>query len=124
MQGLAEAREHAGRGVVDVALVEVARRLRATVRAEDSVARIGAEVFGVLAHGTGDEPDRVAARCLSVIESPITTDAGIVDLTAAVGLAPLTAGLDPSARSSTGPSWPCGTPGPPARGRCAGTAPS
>jgi diguanylate cyclase (GGDEF)-like protein len=93
VQGLAEAREHAGRGVVDVALVEVARRLRATVRAEDQVARIGAEVFGVLAHGRGDEPDRVAARCLSVIEAPITTEAGIVDLTAAVGLAPLSAGL-------------------------------
>ncbi|PZA19756.1 hypothetical protein DMO24_19055, partial [Modestobacter versicolor] len=93
VQGLREAGEHAGRAVVDVALVEVARRLRATVRAEDQVARIGAELFSVLAHGTGDEPDRVAARCLSVIEAPITTEAGIVDLTAAVGLAPLVAGL-------------------------------
>jgi diguanylate cyclase (GGDEF)-like protein/PAS domain S-box-containing protein len=93
VHGLSEAREHAGRDVVDVALVEIARRLRATVRAEDQVARIGPELFSVLAHGTGDEPDRVAARCLSVIEAPITTDAGIVDLTAAVGLAPLGAGL-------------------------------
>ena len=91
--GLREAGEHAGRQVVDVALVEVARRLRATVRAEDRVARVGAELFSVLARGTGDEPDKVAARCLSVIEAPITTDAGIVDLTAAVGLAPLCAGL-------------------------------
>jgi len=76
-----------------VALVEIARRLRATVRAEDQVARIGPELFGVLAHGTGAEPDRVASRCLSVIDGPVTTDAGIVDLTAVVGLAPLTAGL-------------------------------
>jgi EAL domain-containing protein (putative c-di-GMP-specific phosphodiesterase class I) len=53
-------------------------------------------VFGVLAHGTGDEPDRVAARCLSVIEAPVPTDAGLVDLTAAVGLVPLTAGLTES----------------------------
>jgi diguanylate cyclase (GGDEF)-like protein/PAS domain S-box-containing protein len=93
VQGLREAGEHAGRDVVDVALVEVARRLRATVRAEDQVARIGPELFSVLAHGTGDEPDRVAARCLSVIEAPITTEVGIVDLTAAVGLAPLSADL-------------------------------
>ena len=114
MQGLAEAREHAGRGVVDVALVEVARRLRATVRAEDYVARIGAEVFGVLAHGTGDEPDRVAARCLSVIEPPITTDAGIVDLTAAVGLAPLAAGLTERAVRRPGRA---GAPGRPRRRR-------
>ena len=108
----AEAREHAGRDVVDVALLEVARRLRATVRAEDQVARIGAELFSVLAHGTGDEPDRVAARCLSVVEAPFTTDAGIVDLTAAVGLAPLCARL-PSGAVSTGPSWRWWTPAPP-----------
>ncbi len=93
VHGLAAAGDHAGRDVVDVALVEVARRLRATVRAEDQVARIGAELFSVLAHGTGDEPDRVASRCLSVIDAPVTTDAGIVDLTAVVGLAPLTPGL-------------------------------
>ncbi|WP_138757654.1 putative bifunctional diguanylate cyclase/phosphodiesterase [Modestobacter altitudinis] len=93
VHGLAAAGEHAGRDVVDVALAEIARRLRATVRAEDQVARIGAELFSVLAHGTGDEPDRVASRCLSVIDAPVTTDAGIVDLTAVVGLAPLTAGL-------------------------------
>jgi predicted signal transduction protein with EAL and GGDEF domain len=78
---------------VDVALLEVARRLRATVRAEDQVARIGPELFSVLAHGRGDEADRLAARCLSVIEAPITTEAGIVDLTAAVGLTPLADGL-------------------------------
>jgi diguanylate cyclase (GGDEF)-like protein/PAS domain S-box-containing protein len=93
LQGLREAREHAGRDVLDVALVEVARRLRATVRGEDQVARIGPELFSVLARGTGSELDRVAARCLSVIEAPITTDAGVVDLTAAVGLAPLSAGV-------------------------------
>jgi diguanylate cyclase (GGDEF)-like protein/PAS domain S-box-containing protein len=93
LQGLGEARESAGRDVVDVALLEVARRLRATVRAEDQVARIGQELFSVLAHGRGDEPDRLAARCLSVIEAPITTEAGIVDLTAAVGLSPLADGL-------------------------------
>jgi diguanylate cyclase (GGDEF)-like protein len=94
VHGLDEARESAGREVVDAALVEVARRLRATVRAEDQVARIGPELFGVLAHGSGDEPDRAAARCLAVIEAPISTEAGIVDLTAVVGLAPLSAGLD------------------------------
>lgn len=93
VQGLDEAGELAGRDVVEVALREVARRLRATVRAEDQVARIAPTLFGVLAHGTGDEPDRVAGRCLAVIEAPITTDAGIIDLTAAVGLAPLAAGL-------------------------------
>jgi diguanylate cyclase (GGDEF)-like protein/PAS domain S-box-containing protein len=93
VQGLRESREHAGGDIVDVALVEVARRLRSTLRGEDHVARFGAESFSVLAYGTSAEADRVAARCLSVIEQPLTTDVGIVDLTAAVGLVPLVAGL-------------------------------
>ncbi|WP_166521155.1 putative bifunctional diguanylate cyclase/phosphodiesterase [Modestobacter roseus] len=91
--GLREAGEQAGRDVVDVAVAEVARRLRATVRTEDQVARLSAEAFGVLAHGTGDEPDRLAARCLAVIEAPIGTDAGLVDLTAVVGVVALPPGL-------------------------------
>jgi len=93
VHGLREAHEPAGRDVVDAALQEVARRLRAAVRAEDQVARIGVQLFSVLAHGTVGDADRLAARCLSVIDAPITTDAGIVDLTAVVGLAPLVAGL-------------------------------
>jgi diguanylate cyclase (GGDEF)-like protein len=93
VHGLHRAGENVGRDVLDETVVEVARRLRATVRAEDQVARIGPELFSVLACGSGDEPDRLAARCLSVIEAPISTEVGIVDLTAAVGLAPLTAGL-------------------------------
>ncbi|MGY2081265.1 putative bifunctional diguanylate cyclase/phosphodiesterase [Modestobacter sp. SYSU DS0657] len=93
VQGLREAGEQAGRDVVDVAVAEVARRLRATVRTGDQVARVSTACFGVLAHGTGDEPDRLAARCLAVIEAPIGTDAGLVDLTAAVGVVPLPPGL-------------------------------
>ncbi|SCX52797.1 diguanylate cyclase (GGDEF) domain-containing protein [Klenkia marina] len=93
VEGLDDARENMGRHVVDLALVEVGRRLRATVRAEDLVARVGAEVFAVLAHGEGDEPDRVAARCLTVVEQPVVTELGLVDLSAAVGLVPLVAGL-------------------------------
>ncbi len=93
VQGLREAHENAGRDVVDVALAEVARRLRGVVRAEDQVARIGAELFSVLAAGTVADADRLAARCLSVIDAPIPTDVGIVDLTAVVGLVPLAGGL-------------------------------
>jgi diguanylate cyclase (GGDEF)-like protein/PAS domain S-box-containing protein len=93
LQGLHESRDHAGGDVVDVALVEIGRRLRTTLRTEDLVARVGAEVFSVLALGSRADVDRVAARCLSVIEQPLATDSGLVDLTAAVGLVPLTPGL-------------------------------
>ncbi|WP_164702993.1 bifunctional diguanylate cyclase/phosphodiesterase [Modestobacter sp. KNN46-3] len=93
LHGLREALENAGSEVVETTLAEVARRLRATVRGEDQVARIGTELFSVLAHGTGDEHDRLAARCLAAIEAPIVTDAGIVDLSGAVGLVSLEPGL-------------------------------
>ena len=93
LQGLYESRDHAGGDVVDLAVVEIGRRLRSTLRGEDQVARVGAEVFSVLALGTRADVDRVASRCLSVIEQPLATDSGLVDLTAAVGLVPLSAGL-------------------------------
>ncbi len=96
VEGLVEARENVGRDVVDVSLIEVGRRLRATVRGDDQVARVGPELFAVLAHGVDGEPDLVAARCLSVVEQPIITELGLVDLTAAVGLVPLVAGLGAS----------------------------
>ncbi|GAB4080148.1 EAL domain-containing protein [Modestobacter muralis] len=92
VHGLRAVHEDAGRVVVDAALVEVARRLRATVRGSDEVSRVDAELFTVLASGTTAEVGRLAARCLAVLEAPIVTDAGLVDLSAVVGLAPLSAG--------------------------------
>jgi diguanylate cyclase (GGDEF)-like protein len=93
LDGLDATREDAGREVLTAVVAEIARRIRATVRGEDVVARMGGGAFAVLAHGDDPDADRLAARCLSVIEQPIPTSAGIVELTAAVGLVPLEAGL-------------------------------
>ncbi|WP_222265205.1 putative bifunctional diguanylate cyclase/phosphodiesterase [Modestobacter marinus] len=93
LHGIGEAREALGRAGADAALTEVARRLRATVRADDHVACTGPEQFTVLATGTGDEPDRLADRLLSIIETPIATGTAFVDLTAVVALVPLTGDL-------------------------------
>ena len=93
LQGLHQYREHAGDDVVDGALVEVARRLRGTLRSEDQIARVGAESFSVLASGSRADVDRVASRCLSLIEQPVVSDFGLIDLTAAVGIVPLAADL-------------------------------
>jgi predicted signal transduction protein with EAL and GGDEF domain len=68
-------------------MAEVGRRLRATVRAEDTVARLGGGAFAVLAHGDVAEADRLADRCLSVVEQPIVTASALVELTAGIGLA-------------------------------------
>ena len=55
-------------------VAEVGRRLRATVRGGDVVARMGGGAFAVLAaRRRGAEADRLAARCLSVVEQPVVT---------------------------------------------------
>jgi diguanylate cyclase (GGDEF)-like protein/PAS domain S-box-containing protein len=91
--GLAAARENAGRETVTSAMAEVGRRLRATVRGEDTVARMGGGAFAVLTHGADTEADRLAGRCLSVVEQPIVTRAGIIELTAGVGVVAIEPGL-------------------------------
>jgi diguanylate cyclase (GGDEF)-like protein/PAS domain S-box-containing protein len=91
LDGLDEVREDAGRDVVTEVLVEVGRRLRATVRAGDPVTRVGGGAFAVLAEGAPHAVDLLADRCLSVIEQPLDTSAGVFDLSAAVGVVDLRA---------------------------------
>ena len=93
LDGLAAARENAGRETVSAVVAEIGRRLRATVRGEDVVARMGGGAFAVLAEGTDADADRLAARCLSVVEQPIVTAAGVIELTSGVGLVALEEGL-------------------------------
>jgi PAS domain S-box-containing protein/diguanylate cyclase (GGDEF)-like protein len=92
LEGLDEVREHAGRDVVTTVLVEVGRRLRATVRAPELVARVGGGAFAVLAEGVPHTVDLLADRCLSALEQPLDTAAGIFDLTASVGVVALEPG--------------------------------
>lgn len=94
LDGLLSARQLAGRDVVGSVVAEVGRRLRDTVRADDVVARLGGGAFAVLAAGDGADVDRLAGRILSVVEQPVMTSVGIVDLTAGVGLVELDPGLD------------------------------
>ncbi|MGY1735582.1 putative bifunctional diguanylate cyclase/phosphodiesterase [Geodermatophilus sp. SYSU D00684] len=84
--GLDEVREHAGRDAVAAVLVELGRRLRAAVRGDEVVARLVGGTFAVLAEGDGDTAALLADRCLAVLEQPVTTAAGVFDLTAAVGV--------------------------------------
>ncbi|RBY77432.1 hypothetical protein DQ239_11165 [Blastococcus sp. TF02-09] len=93
LDGILAARRHAGRDVVSTVVAEIGRRLRSTVRGDDVVARMGGGAFAVLAEGRGADADRLAGRILSVVEQPILTAAGIVDLTASVGLVELEDGL-------------------------------
>ncbi|RBY82260.1 bifunctional diguanylate cyclase/phosphodiesterase [Blastococcus sp. TF02A-26] len=93
VDGLTEVREDAGRDLASQVLAELARRLRVTVRGDEPVARLGGDAFAVLALGAPRAGDLLADRCLSAVEQPITTAAGVYDLTADIGLVPLEAGL-------------------------------
>jgi diguanylate cyclase (GGDEF)-like protein/PAS domain S-box-containing protein len=93
LDGLLQAREHAGREATTAVVAEIGRRLRATVRGEDLVARLGGGGFAVVAGGSAAEADQLAARCLAVVEQPIVTPAGVLEVTASIGVAPVEPGL-------------------------------
>jgi diguanylate cyclase (GGDEF)-like protein/PAS domain S-box-containing protein len=89
IDGLLEAREDTSWESVSRVIEEVGRRLRATVREDDVVARLGVGVFAALAREEGTEADQLADRCLAVVDQPIVIEEGVVDLSATVGVAAL-----------------------------------
>jgi diguanylate cyclase (GGDEF)-like protein/PAS domain S-box-containing protein len=78
-----------GHEVGDEVLIEVSRRLLATVRPSDTVARLGGDEFVVLcpgSRGTSDA-DLIADRISQSLRASIQTAAGPVRITASVGIA-------------------------------------
>lgn len=73
----------------DELLAEVGRRLRPTLRAGDTAARLGVDEFVVLLLGTrsADEALRVARRIVRALEAPFTLSSGIADVRASIGIA-------------------------------------
>ena len=76
-----------GHDAGDVVLVEVAARLAATVRAEDSVGRWGGEEFLVVAPNTDTEGARILAERLRAVVAgtPVSTALASVPVTISVG---------------------------------------
>ena len=74
-----------GHEVGDEVLMEVAHRLRVTVRPTDTVARLGGDEFVVLC--TGVDADKLARRVSAALDEPILTAAGPVRVTASIGIA-------------------------------------
>jgi diguanylate cyclase (GGDEF)-like protein len=78
-----------GHAAGDKVLVEVAQRLKSSVRPGDVVARLGGDEFLVLLDDIRDSSDttRVAERILSALEKPIDLDGREVFTTASIGIA-------------------------------------
>ncbi len=80
-----------GHGVGDRLLVEVARRLRATIRASDLAARVGGDEFNLLLEGFNDETaaDDMVRRLLVVLSEPYQFENDDVRIRATAGIAGL-----------------------------------
>ncbi|MEV6302619.1 bifunctional diguanylate cyclase/phosphodiesterase [Actinoplanes sp. NPDC051861] len=91
LDGFKEVNDSLGHLTGDQLLVQVADRLRASVRDGDLVARFGGDEFAVLiqsAPGTDDdEAGRVAQRIIDVLEEPFAIEARSIHVQASIGLA-------------------------------------
>jgi diguanylate cyclase (GGDEF)-like protein/PAS domain S-box-containing protein len=77
-----------GHPVGDRVLIEVARRLSRSIRAEDTAARLGGDEFAVLMDATGsvDEVVVVADRILGELRRPVDVDGSAVAIGASIGI--------------------------------------
>lgn len=78
-----------GHELGDRLLVEVAERLTASTRQEDTVARIGGDEFAVLLEelDSREEARRVAQRILNAFATPVIVDSKLLPVTSSIGVA-------------------------------------
>jgi diguanylate cyclase (GGDEF)-like protein/PAS domain S-box-containing protein len=77
-----------GHGAGDQAMIAVAERLRASLRPEDTVSRIGGDEFAILLEGVNDDlVSHVSERILDALRSPFELGGIQVHLSASIGVA-------------------------------------
>lgn len=90
--------DHLGHAIGDSALCTVAHRLKAALRTDDTVVRIGGDEFAVWLPNT-DQPTALnisRALCVSIAQ-PLPQGESVSNVTASIGIAPLYRGLTPTA---------------------------
>jgi diguanylate cyclase (GGDEF)-like protein len=89
LDGFKPINDRHGHGCGDSVLVEVAKRLRAHVRQDETVARLGGDEFVVVLKNPrdGDNALRTAQRLIDAISAPITAAQGVVSVGASAGVA-------------------------------------
>jgi diguanylate cyclase (GGDEF)-like protein len=87
-----------GHAAGDEVLCEVAHRLTKQVRAEDLLARIGGDEFGLFMRQSAQDSDSLAKRMVEAVSAPIALSTGdIVHVGISVGMAPYTDTIDSKA---------------------------
>lgn len=96
-----------GHDAGDHVLKEVARRLEAVVRGQDTVARIGGDEFTILLEDVETAPDagEVADRLVSVFQQPVSLETQDIPIDASIGIAMLGEGEAPPPGSSDLIRW-------------------
>jgi diguanylate cyclase (GGDEF)-like protein len=96
LDGFKEVNDTFGHSAGDQVLVQVARRIGASVRGGDSVARLGGDEFAVLlAMGTPEQALSVARRILAALELPLALKISTASVAGSIGIA--TGGLGDTA---------------------------
>jgi diguanylate cyclase (GGDEF)-like protein len=88
LDGFKSVNDSFGHGNGDRLLVELAHRVRSSVRAGDTVARVGGDEFIVLLDGVSGAPDaaRVAAKVLAAVQAPYRLDRHEVSIAVSIGV--------------------------------------
>jgi diguanylate cyclase (GGDEF)-like protein/PAS domain S-box-containing protein len=104
LDGFKEVNDSLGHLAGDQLLVQVADRLRASVRDGDVVARFGGDEFAVLIESvTGsDDAEAVAQRIVDMLEEPFASEARDIHVQASIGLAAHSGIGDPAAADLPG----------------------
>jgi len=94
LHGLAEINDSRGRETGDAVLIEVGRRIRSLLGAEEVAARLGGDEFAVLTADGAVLAYALATRIATVLAEPYQLPGVIVELHTSIGLAELAGGSD------------------------------
>jgi diguanylate cyclase (GGDEF)-like protein len=88
LDGFKAVNDGLGHAAGDALLVEVARRMRLTVRPQDLPARLGGDEFAVVVDGvvSPDEARRLAERLLAALSEPVVIAGRRIGVTASIGV--------------------------------------